>query len=65
MVGSLDVGALYLSIDQVQGPNNKAGEISKSELKFDNVDEYILSFYLAVTFCKKRSIVEGIWMFYL
>ena len=61
VVGSLDVEALYPSIDQVQGPEIVAQEIIKSSLTFENVDEHLLGVYLAVTFGKERSVREGVW----
>ena len=42
VVGSLDVEALYPSIDQIQGPKIVAEEVRKSTLKFEGVDDHLL-----------------------
>ena len=60
VVGSLDVEALYPSIDQIQGPRIVAEEVMKSPLKFDNIDTHLLGVYLATVLTKERQIKEGI-----
>ena len=46
MVGSLDVVALYPSIDQLEGPKIVVQEIRSSGLKFEGVDMHLLGVYL-------------------
>ena len=55
LVGSLDVEALYPSIDQKEGPRIVADEILKSPLKFESVDTHILGVYLATVMDKERQ----------
>ena len=60
MVGSLDVEALYPSIDQKEGPRIVAQEILKSKVKFENINYHLAAVYLAVTLDKARQEKEGI-----
>ena len=45
MLGSLDVEALYPSIDQREGPRLVSEEVRKSQLKFENVDYHLAAVY--------------------
>ena len=60
VVGSLDVIALYPSIDQVEGPKTVAQEIRKSHLKFENIDLHLLGVYLGTRLSKERLRKEGV-----
>ena len=60
VIGSLDVEALYPSIDQVQGPRIVAQEIAKSLLTFETVDTHLLGVYLATVMSKERQEKEKV-----
>ena len=60
MVGSLDVEALYPSIDQVQGPKIVVDKVRKSKLRFYNVDGHLLGVYLGTVVPKEQLKKEGI-----
>ena len=60
MLGSLDVEALYPSIDQKEGPRIVAEEILKSKVKFHNINYHLAAVYLAVTLDRTRQVKEGI-----
>ena len=60
-MGSLDVEALYPSIDQVKGPRIVAEEVQRSPLKFEGLDTHLLGVYLGTVVPKVRQIREGIF----
>ena len=60
MVGSMDVEALYPSIDQKEGPRIVAEEVRKSKVNFSNVNFHLAAVYLGVVMDKPRQIREGI-----
>ena len=49
MVGSLDVEALYPSIDQKGGPRLVSEEVLKSNLNFENINYHLAAVYLGST----------------
>ena len=63
VIGSLDVVALYPSIDQEEGPKIVADEIRKSDLKYENVDMHLIGVYLGTMMndsdLKKQPVVRG------
>ena len=60
MLGSLDVEALYPSIDQREGPRLVSEEIRKSKLKFENIDYQLAAVYLGSTLTPERLAREGV-----
>ena len=60
MVGSLDVEALYPSIDQKEGPRIVSQEVLKSKIDIKNVNYHLAIMYLATTMDKVRQVKEGI-----
>ena len=60
MVGSLDVEALYPSIDQKEGPRIVAEEVFKSKVQYKNIDYHLAAVYLAITMDRQRQVKEGI-----
>ena len=56
MVGSLDVEALYPSIDQKEGPRIVSEEVLKSKVKFQNINYHLAAVYLGTTMDKGRQI---------
>ena len=60
MVGSLDVEALYPSIDQVEGPRLVAEEVRRSKVQFENINYHIAAVYLGSTMSTERQTKEGV-----
>ena len=60
MVGSLDVEALYPSIDQKEGPWIVANEVQKSKIQFENVNYHLSAVYLGTTMERERQVREGV-----
>ena len=60
MVGSLDVEALYPSIDQKEGPRIVSQEVLKSKIDIKNVNYHLAIVYLETTMDRVRQIEEGI-----
>ena len=60
MVGSLDVEALYPSIDQKEGPKLVSEEVRKSRLKFEGINYRLTAVYLTSTMTPERQEKEGI-----
>ena len=60
MLGSLDVEALYPSIDQKEGPRIVSEAIMKSKIQYTNINYHLVAVYLAVTMDKQRQTREGI-----
>ena len=54
MLGSLDVEALYPSIDQKEGPRIVAQEILKSKVKFENINYHLAVVYLGLVMDRNR-----------
>ena len=60
-IGSLNVEALYPSIDQVEEPRIVAEVIRESRLKYQGVGMHLVGVYLGLVWNKVRLIKEGIW----
>ena len=60
IVGSLNVEALYPSIDQKEGPRMVAEEVRKSKINFKNIDFHLATVYLGVTMDRQRQIREAV-----
>ena len=60
MVGSLDVEALYPSINQKEGPRIVSEEVLKSKVEFQNINYHLAVVYLGATLSKERQVKEGI-----
>ena len=60
MVGSLDVEALYPSIDQKEGPRIVAREVLKSNVDIGNINYHLAVVYLGTTMSRARQVREGV-----
>ena len=60
MVGSLDVEALYPSIDQKEGPRIVAMEVLKSKIDISNINYHLAVVYLGTTMSRARQVREGV-----
>ena len=60
MVGSLDVEALYPSIDQKEGPRIVAQEVLKSKIDIENINYHLAVVYLGTTMNRARQVREGV-----
>ena len=58
---SLNVEALYPSIDQVEEPRIVAEAIRESRLKYQGVGMHLVGVYLGLVWNKVRLFKEGIW----
>ena len=59
-VGSMDVTALYPSIDQEMSPNYVKEEYFESDFEIEDVDRRSVSLYLALTCGRQELVREGI-----
>ena len=60
MVGSMDVTALYPSIDQVSSAKIVREEYLRSDIEVENIDWRAASLYLALTVDRQELVREGI-----
>ena len=60
MVGSMDVEALYPSIDQMMGPQMVAQEILETDVEFEGINYDLAARFLMATMDQERLAKEGL-----
>ena len=60
MVVSMDLEALYSSIDQKEGLRIVSNEVLKSKIEYDNDNYHLAAVYLGTVMDKTRQVREGV-----
>ena len=58
-IGTVDLVALYPSIDQREGPRLVSKEVRKSSMNYENINYHLAAVYLGSTMTIERQIKEG------